>query len=60
MNELVNDDDEQNENCEECGKPVGSFACKVRHININSGSAKAARDVDKPNFGFKDIDGNKF
>ena len=28
----------------DCGWPEGSFACKIRHINMNSGAAKAARD----------------
>jgi hypothetical protein len=30
--------------CPDCGKPADSFACKVRHININSGWAKSAND----------------
>lgn len=30
--------------CPDCGKPVDSFACKIRHIHLNSGAAKAARD----------------
>ena len=28
----------------ECGKVEGTFACKIRHINLNSGVAKAAND----------------
>lgn len=30
--------------CEDCGKPEGSFACKIRHVQINTGAAKAAND----------------
>lgn len=29
--------------CEKCGKPADSFACKIRHLQINSGDAKASR-----------------
>ena len=29
-----------------CGYPDGSFACRIRHIQINTGDAKAARDID--------------
>jgi hypothetical protein len=32
------------ETCEDCGKPEGSYACKIRHINLNTGWAKAAND----------------
>lgn len=28
----------------ECGKPEGSFACKIRHVQVNTGWAKAAND----------------
>ena len=28
----------------DCGWPEDSFACKIRHINLNSGAAKAAND----------------
>lgn len=35
--------------CPDCGKPEGSFACKVRHLNINTGAAKAARDLNSAN-----------
>lgn len=31
----------------DCGKPKDSFACKIRHIQINTGAAKAANDVSK-------------
>lgn len=27
-----------------CGYPADSFACKVRHLAINTGDAKAAND----------------
>lgn len=27
-----------------CGYPEGSFACKIRHIQLNTGDAKAAKD----------------
>lgn len=30
--------------CPRCGRPDGSFACKVRHISLNTGDAKAAKD----------------
>lgn len=33
--------------CESCGYPEGSFACKIRHIELNTGSAKAANDFKK-------------
>ncbi len=60
MSESETPKGDETETCPDCGKTVGSFACKVRHVQINSGAAKAARDVDKPNFGLKDIDNNKF
>jgi hypothetical protein len=28
----------------DCGYPVDSFACKIRHLQINTGAAKAAKD----------------
>lgn len=28
-----------------CGKPEGTFACKIRHIQLNTGDAKAASDA---------------
>lgn len=27
-----------------CGYPDGTFACKIRHISMNTGWAKAAND----------------
>lgn len=30
--------------CPECGYPEGTFACRIRHIQINTGAAKAAND----------------
>lgn len=30
--------------CPGCGFPDGSFACKIRHIQVNTGDAKAASD----------------
>lgn len=27
-----------------CGYPDGSFACKIRHVQMNTGDAKAAQD----------------
>jgi hypothetical protein len=27
-----------------CGWPLDSFACKIRHVQLNTGDAKAARD----------------
>ena len=32
------------EKCEGCGYERDSFACRIRHIQINTGDAKAARD----------------
>jgi hypothetical protein len=29
----------------DCGYPVDSFACKIRHLEINTGDAKAGKDV---------------
>lgn len=34
------------EACPDCGRPEGSFACRIRHIHMNTGDAKASRDVD--------------
>jgi hypothetical protein len=31
------------ETCD-CGWPLDSFACKVRHLHLNTGDAKAERD----------------
>jgi hypothetical protein len=28
----------------ECGKFVGTFACKIRHVQVNTGWAKSAND----------------
>jgi hypothetical protein len=30
--------------CTVCGRPEESFACKIRHLQLNTGAAKAARD----------------
>ena len=30
--------------CPDCGKPAGTFACRIRHVHLNTGDAKAARD----------------
>ena len=30
--------------CPDCGKPEGSFACKIRHVQLNTGWAKSAND----------------
>lgn len=32
--------------CPKCGYPEDSFACRIRHIQINTGDAKASRDID--------------
>lgn len=29
-----------------CGYPDGTFACKIRHQHLNTGDAKASRDLD--------------
>lgn len=39
-------DDDAAEKCDRCGYPDGSFACRIRHIHLNTGDAKAARDID--------------
>ena len=31
----------------ECGYAPDSFACKIRHLHINSGDAKAGRSVPR-------------
>ena len=30
--------------CEVCGREKDSFACKIRHVQVNTGWAKAAND----------------
>ena len=30
--------------CKDCGKPEGSYACRIRKIQINTGWAKSAND----------------
>lgn len=30
--------------CPDCGRPEGTFACKIRHIQVNTGWAKSAND----------------
>lgn len=30
--------------CTQCGKPEDTFACKIRHISLQTGDAKAAKD----------------
>ena len=37
-------EDQEVERCEDCGKPKWSFGCKVKHVMLNTGDAKAARD----------------
>jgi hypothetical protein len=37
----VNVDDEL---CDDCGRVEGSYACKLRHVMLNSGDCKAADD----------------
>lgn len=32
--------------CKKCGYPEDSFPCRIRHIHINTGDAKAARDLN--------------
>jgi hypothetical protein len=39
----MTEETEEQEICT-CGYPEGTFACKIRHIQINTGDAKAARD----------------
>lgn len=33
--------------CPDCGKPDGSFACKIRHVNMNAGAANSKREYDE-------------
>lgn len=30
--------------CVDCGRELDSFACKIRHIQVNTGWAKSAND----------------
>jgi hypothetical protein len=39
-----------------CGYPDGSFACKIRHISLNTGDAKAANDARPPRRALRDIE----
>lgn len=32
------------DDCGRCGYQEGTFACRVRHVQVNTGAAKAARD----------------
>lgn len=34
----------EEEELHDCGYPEDSFACKIRHIQINTGDAKAHKD----------------
>jgi hypothetical protein len=38
-------DDKTTEELHSCGYPEDSFACKIRHLSINTGDAKAGREV---------------
>lgn len=31
----------------ECGYEPGTFACKIRHVHLNTGDAKASRDLGR-------------
>ena len=33
--------------CERCGYPEDSFACKIRHIAVDASGLKAAREADR-------------
>ena len=35
----------------ECGYEDGSFACKIRHINVNTAQLKRDREKSGPDFG---------
>jgi hypothetical protein len=37
-------DNDSPEDDHSCGYPEDSFACRIRHIQMNTGDAKAARD----------------
>ena len=39
----MDEHEEQATACDGCGYPEDSFACKIRHIQINTGSFKAAK-----------------
>ena len=43
----------EEELCKDCKKPEGSFACKIRHINVNTANLKRDREKTGPDFGFK-------
>lgn len=32
------------EKCEGCGYEQDTFACRIRHIHLNTGDAKASKD----------------
>jgi hypothetical protein len=34
----------QPEHCPKCGYELDSYACKIRHVYLNTGDAKAAND----------------
>lgn len=35
---------EEAEACKDCGRPDGSFACRIRHINIDVSNLKRERE----------------
>lgn len=35
----------------DCGYPDGSFACRIRHVQVSTGNLKRDREAG-PNFGF--------
>lgn len=33
--------------CDDCGKEEDSFACRIRHIQINTGACNSKREFDE-------------
>lgn len=33
--------------CDECGREEGTFACKIRHVHMNTGAANMKRAYDE-------------
>jgi hypothetical protein len=46
MHQAAMTDDHDTDTCPDCGKPADSFACRIRHVQVNTGWAKAANDID--------------
>lgn len=42
--------------CEKCGYPDDSFACKIRHLQMNTGDAKSGKANPKPGSGPRNVE----